>query len=1009
MKKVNSLLTGLLALLTVIMMASCSVNQDPVRVSLDIDASNLTLSIGESASRAASSEGADSHFTYSTSNPSVATVDEDGMVTAWSMGEATITVHMDENRKDWYAASDRTYQVSVKTPSSEQLRRIDRDTPLTLVALEDGKITINFCGGITLSEDIIYTINDGAEQTISKTTKGSYDIALKKNDFVQLFSYNEALSSGIAAGARGTTRAVADGAKYINIKPTMKTEIYGNAMSLLTGYFFDDDCEIEGKYAFYGLFAGAENLVNNLVRHIELPAYDITDGCYQAMFYGCKGIKRAPDLPADETMNNCYKEMFAGCSKLSYVKCLADDISAEGCTKDWLTDAGSEVTDAKTVVSTFQLPANSNDGVPAGWTNDVVFPVKSVTLDNTSLQMVAGSPETGTATQTATVKPEQASDKTVFWLTSNKKVATVDDNGKVTAVGSGEAKITATAGGKTATCTVKVTVLVTGITLDKTELEMAVGGDPVTLVAKLTPDGVTDKTVTWSSSNEKVATVDANGKVTAIGDGEATITAKAGDKEASCDVFVRNVVPISGITLDKTELSMKVGDSPVTLTAKVTPEGASDKTITWSSDNEKVATVDANGMVTAVGNGDAKITAKAGDKTATCTVKVTTVVNGITLDKTNLTMEVIDAPVKLTATVTPDGAIDKTVTWSSDKTDVVTVDADGNVTVVGRGEATITAKAGDYSATCTVKVTNTVTLSKLDGSARFTAKNGDILTGTLGGNCMIRIDDGATVTLDGVTINGVNADMYAWAGITCIGNATIILKDGTTNTVKGFKQDYPGIYVPKDNTLTIKGETLGTGSLTASSNFRAAGIGGGAKTACGNIEIQGGKITAIGGVYSPGIGSADHASCGTISISGGTVTASGGEAAAGIGSGITGTCGAISITGGTVTATGGNFGPGIGGGSFAPTCGAISISGGTVRATGGEGAAGIGSGKNGSCTTITITTNVISVTATKGTGAPNSIGAGRSNEYGTSSCGTVTIGSSTGAITESPYTYTPAH
>jgi len=578
------------------------------------------VNIGETSTRVGSSKAADSHFTYRTDNPSVATVDEDGKVTARSIGEATITVHMDENRTDWYAATDRSYRVVVKAPSAEILRQYDRDTPLTFVALEDGKITITFNNGITLDDDIVYTINDGDEKIISKDTKGAYDIVVKKNDFVQLFSYNDALSSGITAGARGTTRAVADGAKYINIKPAMKTEIYGNVMSMLEGDFFDDDCVIDADFALYGLFAGAEKLVNNPFRHIELPAYELTDGCFQAMFYGCKGLQRAPDLVADELMDYCYKEMFAGCSKLSYVKCYAEDISADDCTKDWLAGAGSEVTDGKTLVTTFKFPANSNDGVPAGWTNELVYPVKSVTLNKTSLEMIAGSAETGTATLMATVAPEYASDKTVFWLTSNEKVATVDDNGKVTAVGSGEAKITATAGGKYASCTVKVTVLVTGITLDETELDLTVDDDPVTLVAKVTPEGATDKTVTWSSSNDRVATVDANGKVKAVGNGKATITAKAGDKTANCKVTVSTLA--SGITLDRTELSMKVGDSPVTLVAKVTPASTSDKTVTWRSSNEKVATVDSNGKVTPIGNGETTITAEANGYTATCKLSV---------------------------------------------------------------------------------------------------------------------------------------------------------------------------------------------------------------------------------------------------------------------------------------------------------------------------------------------------------------------------------------------------
>ena len=697
-------------MLTVLMMAGCMGDADPVRVSLDIDASDLVMNIGETSTRVGSSKAADSHFTYRTDNPSVATVDEDGEVTARSIGEATITVHMDENRTDWYAATDRSYRVVVKSPSAEILRRYDRDTPLTFVALEDGKITISFNNGIMLSEDIIYTINAGYDKIIPKNTQGSYDIVVKKNDFVQLFSENDALSSGITAGARGTTRAVADGAKYINIKPAMKTEIYGNVMSMLEGEFFDDDCEIDADFALYGLFAGAEKLVNNPFRHIELPAYELRDGCYQAMFYGCKGLQRAPDLPAGAVTGFCYKEMFAGCSKLSYLKCLADDISADDCTKDWLTGAGTEATDGKTLATTFPFPENSNDGVPAGWTNEQLYPVKSVTLNKTSLEMIAGSAETGTATLTADVGPEYASDKTLFWLTSNEKVATVDDNGKVTAVGSGEAKITATAGGKTATCTVKVTVLVTGITLDETELDLTVDDDPVTLVAKVTPEGATDKTVTWSSSNDRVATVDANGKVKAVGNGEAKITAKAGDKTATCKVLVSTLA--SGVTLDKTELTLKIEDSPVTLVAKVTPASTSDKSVTWRSSNEKVATVDSNGKVTPIGNGEATITAEANGYTATCTVKVTTAVSGITLDKTELSMKVGDSPVTLVAKVTPEGATDKTVTWSSSNVKVATVDANGKVTAVGNGEATITATAGGKTATCKLSVGYGVALSK---------------------------------------------------------------------------------------------------------------------------------------------------------------------------------------------------------------------------------------------------------------------------------------------------------
>jgi len=197
-------------------------------------------------------------------------------------------------------------------------------------------------------------------------------------------------------------------------------------------------------------------------------------------------------------------------------------------------------------------------------------------------------------------------------------------------------------------------------------------------------------------------------------------------------------------------------------------------------------------------------------------------------------------------------------------------------------------------------------LSTLTGD--YTAKDGEVLTGTLSGNHKVSIAASATVMLKDVTINGVHVDddTYKWAGITCAGSATIILAG--TNTVKGFCRYYPGLYVPTNKTLTIKG----SGSLDASSNGRAAGIGGGDTNDnkgidCGSIRIEGGTITATGGNGSPGIGSGSWATCGDITITGGTVTATGGLRAAGIGSGRKGKFASITIGEGitSVTATAG--------------------------------------------------------------------------------------------------------
>ncbi len=187
-------------------------------------------------------------------------------------------------------------------------------------------------------------------------------------------------------------------------------------------------------------------------------------------------------------------------------------------------------------------------------------------------------------------------------------------------------------------------------------------------------------------------------------------------------------------------------------------------------------------------------------------------------------------------------------------------------------------------------------------TANYTATNGQTFTGRLdAANYPVKISiaNGATVTLDGITINGVNNSSYRWAGLNCQGNATIILKDGTTNTVSGFYEFYPGIHVPKNYTLTIQG----TGTLNASSRY-GAGIGGGAGINCGNIQIESGTINVDSHIgTAAGIGGGRDASCGNITISGGTVTANGGGFAAGIGSGTDGDCGAITITSGVTRVT----------------------------------------------------------------------------------------------------------
>ena len=245
---------------------------------------------------------------------------------------------------------------------------------------------------------------------------------------------------------------------------------------------------------------------------------------------------------------------------------------------------------------------------------------ETVSFDQTAVTMTVGD----TVALVATVLPSNTTDKSITYSSSNPAVA-VAVNGTVTAAGVGTAVIIATtSNGKTAICTVTVTsstVAASGISLDKPALSLVVG-DTEVLTAAVMPADATDKTVTWTSSDTAVATVE-NGIVTAKKAGTAVVIATTSNgKTASCTVTVSvPTVDDTGVTLNKTELSLSVGGS-ATLTATVTPANATVKTVTWRSSDALVITVK-NGVVTAVGVGTATVTVTTSNgKTATCTVTV---------------------------------------------------------------------------------------------------------------------------------------------------------------------------------------------------------------------------------------------------------------------------------------------------------------------------------------------------------------------------------------------------
>ena len=255
----------------------------------------------------------------------------------------------------------------------------------------------------------------------------------------------------------------------------------------------------------------------------------------------------------------------------------------------------------------------------------VVLPVAFGTDDAPAVTPETAA--TGESAETDEKLAKAASKLTVEWTSSDESVATVDATGMVVAVSAGEADITAsvTDSEMSAVCKVTVKVAAKDITVpDNLDVKLN-DGNETTVEATVSPADATDVKVSYASTDEAVATVDKDGRVQVLQPGECDITTtlmQDGEKVTEKTTHVKAFYEVESITLDSNEGKLTVGNSH-TIKATVVPEEvAAETTIEWSSSNEKVATVDSNGKVTAVSSGNATITATAGEESANYEVTV---------------------------------------------------------------------------------------------------------------------------------------------------------------------------------------------------------------------------------------------------------------------------------------------------------------------------------------------------------------------------------------------------
>lgn len=343
---------------------------------------------------------------------------------------------------------------------------------------------------------------------------------------------------------------------------------------------------------------------------------------------------------------------------------------------------------------TVTATASDGSGVSAEYSVRVVKQLIAVQINGDS------SVHTGQEKQlTAVVTSDQPLEDTgVIWSSSDESVVTVTASGKIRGVGNGTAIITATSKAEnyySASHTVKVTTLVNGITISgNNEIDES---NDTQLRINITPATASNRNVAWTASDSTVANVDGSGKVYAVSEGTAVITVSATDGSGISETFEIRVYPLPHSITISGENALLVEDT-VQLTATVLPENARNKNVIWASSDETIATVDASGLVTAVGNGTVTITGSAvGNDTVfdTHQIIVTTLVSSIEFTAPEK-INVGDSDAVI-AEILPVTASNQELAWSSSDEELAVVDAKGNVTALAPGFVTITAAATDGS------------------------------------------------------------------------------------------------------------------------------------------------------------------------------------------------------------------------------------------------------------------------------------------------------------------------
>lgn len=672
----------------------------------------VTIKVGKSTTLDAEvypSRAADKTVTWASDNSSVATVSSEGVVTGVASGTARITVRTIDG--------DFTDECTVAVVSDVEGISLNRTDAFELVVDE----TFDFVATIEPGGATNQTVNwSSTKPEVASIDQNGHVVALHAGETIICATTQD---GGYHAYCTVKVRNKID---KIFVSPSKITLFVGGEGKTLTYTTSPADAGNVGIV----WSSTKENIAtvdqNGHVTPVgkgEAKIWasttngDVFDGCVVTVQQPVTSISVDP----------ASKVIWTGESEVFTVTLLPDDADnlnytatvTEGKDAVSISKAGNKVTVKASKVGSAkiqfmpELPLSS-DMKPAECVIEIKAHVSSVSIVGGNHSVDVGK----SVKLNANVLPDDATDKSVTWSIDKTDVATIDNNGNVTGIAPGTATVTVTTtdSGKTAKCTITVNQPVESVSLNKTTLSLK-EGESETLTAQATPSDA-DQSFTWISSNTGVATVDSNGKVTAVAPGSAVITATAtsnSSKKAECAVTVTpNTIPVDSVTVSPEELTLVVGET-AQISATVLPSNATNRATKWST-NSSAVSVD-HGLVTARQTGSALVMCTSEDNPkAMGTCKVTVVpppvaVTSITLNKTSMTLS-YGVSATLEATISPSDASDKTVQWSSSDTSVATVSENGRVMAQHKtGTATITAKSTNYpdvTATCTVTVKSSI-------------------------------------------------------------------------------------------------------------------------------------------------------------------------------------------------------------------------------------------------------------------------------------------------------------